>query len=610
MTISVRPDTITTPERFLGNGAKLTADLQRYYSIFLWDLDTGTIPVDEKLDPAGQRPQAEFFFTVAPKTIEVSEPFTTKVVSTQNGGKFIESHGSIFKNIRIQGTTGVRPNKTPVVASTRTLGMDPNEITGFDDITFLRNIFRRYSDYKAIGRKIVMVWRNIKDDDYWIVEPSDFKVNQQSRSPLSYEYTLTLQGVSKFDIALASVSQVGDKGDSQATIKSNTNFVARVRGYASRVTDSLVLISTYKTALKGAGYFSLDKIFTPLTNTVKLLASVNNSTAAPIAMVRRSVTQTYENVNELLDVIETNLEVPDNLGVVKRHPLVRELRRLKVTLSKILTETFFADSIASTEVQRRRRAAAAYTQTTNGLSAPVSGPRTGGDPSFVGNARGATTVAEGAVNGGETIRDLARRLLGDARRWHELVILNDLRPPYTADTSRAGVLGPGDPVLYPSNQPGVAGSAVRISNPTDDEIADIESYLASQAYGRDCRLQSVTVNNGFLTDLVVNQQGDISTIVGVPNVEQAIRIKFATELGELPAHPGFGAQYGIGSKADIASFNTFRLQTLATLKSDLRVSNVESLSFETAGDILQVSAKLELKNTRDYLSTDFSLRRF
>lgn len=605
MTISARPDTVTAPSRYTGQGAKLTTELQRYYSLFLWDMDLGQIPVDGTLDISSTRKFLEFFFTVAPKSIEVSEPFTTKVVATQNGGKFIESHGSIFKNIRISGTTGLRPNKKVNIVNG---SPNPDEATGFDDIVFLRNIFRRYSDLKAIGTKVVMVWRNIKDDDYWIVEPQDFKINQDSKSPLTYMYSIQLQGVSKFDSFLATVASVEDP---QANLQSDRRTVSRIREYINQATNSFMIVSTYVSAIKGAGYFAIGSLFTPITNTIKMLASVNNSIAAPVVGLRQTVEQAGAAIDQALAVIGPYLEEESASGVLKRHPAVRELRRLKLTFAKILVEKGLVNTVAKSETQRRLRAAAAYVQVTNGLSGPTRSPSTGGDPSYVGSGRGATTVAEDNVHGGETIRDLAKRLLGDARRWHELVILNDLRPPYTSDVrGRAGVLGPGDLVLYQSNEPGVIGSNVRIGTATDDEIAELESYLAAQSYGRDIRIKDTTVDNGFLTDIDVNQQGDISTIVGVPNVEQALNIKFRTEIGSLPAHPGFGANFGLGRKADIAAFNTFRIQTLATLKSDLRVSRVESLTFTTTGDVLSVSAKLQLKNTRDYLSTDFSLRRF
>lgn len=630
-------NTVALPERYKGNGAQLTAEIQRYYSIFLWDLTTGTIPQDGKLDPSGTRVNAEYFFTVPPKAISMTEPFTTKVIPTQNGGKFIESHGSIFKEIRVQGTTGLRPRKgapssipllntsafetlvTPLgnpAAFTEIRQLPTEEVTGFDDIHFLRNIFRRYSDFKATNRKVVMVWRNVRDGDYWIVEPRDFRLTQDSKNPLTYQYQLNLQGVSKFDAALASVGEVDDP---QATLRSVQRFTSRVQEYQQAVTESFLVIATNINRVKGAGYFAIDSIVSPVTGVIKGLSAINNSITAARG-VNAAIEEAKANLKTAVETIQDSLEptTPTQISVDKRDPVVRVFRRLPIILAKIQTEKPLRDSVAATANGRRNTYRNAYVQPAIGRSRVRRGPRTGGDPSYIGNSPSPGSVAEGRVGRGETIRDIAARLLGDARRWHELVVLNDLKAPYTADsaTTRPGVLAPGDSVLYPSTDTGGADPfGINPVNTSPDEL-DAEGQpvvgdVAAQSYGRDIRLKTNVTDGGVeLTDISVNQGGDVSTIVGLPNVEQAIRIKFITEVKTLPAHPNFGARYPIGTKADIASFNTFRLNTIATLQSDDRIASVEDLEFTALGDVLALSARVLLNDTRDYLTTSFALRRF
>jgi hypothetical protein len=185
-------------------GAQITPTIQSLYSVFLWDLQRGSILVHTGLDPASRTQLAEFFFQTPPKVMDMTEPFATRIIATQNGGKYLESHGSIFKEIRISGTTGLRPRKKapetiPLLPSGSFEGLVQNfqneirkiprdEATGFDDIHFLRNIFRRYSDSKGRNERVIMVWRNIKDDDYWVVEPRSFKLIQNSQSPTSLTF--------------------------------------------------------------------------------------------------------------------------------------------------------------------------------------------------------------------------------------------------------------------------------------------------------------------------------------------------------------------------------------------------------------------------------------
>jgi hypothetical protein len=123
-------------------------------------------------------------------------------------------------------------------------------------------------------------------------------------------------------------------------------------------------------------------------------------------------------------------------------------------------------------------------------------------------------------------------------------------------------------------------------------------------------LKSTLTGTDELTDLVLNQGGDLAAIQGTDNVQQAIRIKFMTERKELPAHPKFGAKYAIGRKATPSSFNELRINTLNTLASDTRIAQVRNLQFLSAGDKLAAKVDLVLINARGILSTSLALRRF
>ena len=132
--------------------------------------------------------------------------------------------------------------------------------------------------------------------------------------------------------------------------------------------------------------------------------------------------------------------------------------------------------------------------------------------------------------------------------------------------------------------------------------------IAEQAFGRDARLKSTRDGNVQTSDVVISQAGDWDTISGIPNVEQALKLKFSTEKGELTVHPSFGARFPIGKKITAASFNTFSIQTRSTILSDPRVEGIELLSFNSSGDVMVVSAKLLLKNANTLL-TRFVLER-
>lgn len=619
--------TISSPDRsYASRGAQLTPEIQQMYSIFLWDLNRNEIVADGSLDPSSTRGNAEYFFNVPPKQIDFQEPFSTHVIATQNGGKHIESHGSIFKEIRLTGTTGLRPKKkapsvVPLLSTdafntlldanfTEVRKIPEEEVTGFDDIHFLRNIFRRYSDFKATGRQVIMVWRNVKDDDYWVVEPKDFKLAQQARSPLTYEYNIQLQGLTKFDKMLTSIARIEDPYE---RIRNAQRFYSRMQEYQQSLLETFLFISTQISRIKAAGYTVTSLLVGPLTNVIKGLGAITSASVDTAIGLRRAAAEARDNFDEAIEQLKDSFEPLDDAGnIIRRDPVIRRLRRATITFAKILTEKTLLDSVANSAISRQVNTAAAYNNAGNLLQAPSSPARFGRGPTTAGAT---TTVAEAIVGRGETIRDLALRLLGDGRRWYELAIINDLRAPYTSDTASTdpGVLAAGDRILYPS-----AGGLDSLAiNPVTVNDASSELYgaemlgsTAANAYGRDIKLTSLTDERGEnVTDIEVSQTGDLETIYGIPNVDQAIRLKFITEAKQLPAHPRYGARFAIGSKASVNSFNTFRINTLATLQSDDRIDTIDKLQFKTVGDVLYVDAQVTLKATRDYLSTNFALRR-
>lgn len=625
--------TVASPPReYINLGAKRSVQLERVYSVFVWDTVAQKVPEAANLDPAKARLSAEYFFEMAPKTIEMTEPFTTRIVPTQNGGKYIESHGSIFKDIRVVGTTGLRPrkgapNSIPLFSTApfETL-LDPlqngadfftedrtipeSEITGFDDIHFLRNIFRFYSDAKAQGKKYVMVWRNVKDDDYWVAEPVDFKISRNSKNPLTYEYSINLRGISKFDRLLPD-----DVNDPQSIIGSVSRIYSRVQEYTQALTNSFLVISTQITRIQGAGYATVDLVLGPITSVLNGLRAITSTTQQTMQNLQANTERMVANAWAAKEALGNELDSIPIPGTGRRRPrrdpVTRELNRLIVWGAKILSEATFADSVSNSERERRNRTVGSYAGRV-GISPPQV-PSTGGSPSFPGNSGSPGALEETRVRSGETIRDIALRLLGDSRRWHELVIINDLRSPYTSDSGDPGpgVLTTGDAILFPASGVGADPTSINPVNSSDNELQSSHRSLTEQAYGRDLRLVSTEELAGVsLADIQVNQQGDLSTIIGIPNVQQAVRIKFATELGQLPAHPFFGARFPIGTKADVSSFNTFRVSTLRTINSDDRVAEVKNLRFVSQGDILSVSADLVLKGARDITTTTFALRRF
>jgi len=637
----------------------ITKTIRQLYSLFLWDYSGERggqgvggskivkFPEGTGADPAGKRELAEFNFSVPPKVIEITEPFSTQITPTQNGGKLIESQGSILKQIVVQGTTGVRPNtgltdifgiqgsgnvlnqvsgvnaqlgNFPAVNQGISLlqgadrlatgfgGLSANEITGHDDIIFLRNIFRLYADLKGKGQgqTIGMVWSNQKDGDYWLVEPKDLKVAQSSNSPLSYNYTLTLTTLARFDAEASSIFDIVSE------VRSAKRWLSQVGDFSRDLFVAYTTLNTNLDKLEGLPINLTSLIIAPTAAVINTLQATNVSTRRNKAQLRAQCQALSENVNIALNAVRDATAASNSslATLTPQNVYERSLRRIFQVSNKILANQLISKTVSDDVLDRQVTLTTAYDKggTTAAQRIP---PITAGDPTYIGNQQIAAGVAQSFVYAGEDIFDLAARLLGDFRLWKSIVVLNQLRSPYVSDTSTEGVLIPGDAVLYPVPvSRGMSSNAISAYQADGNEAINRDRDPLEIAYGRDLRLRSTDTAQRNLTDIEVSQSGDLSTIQGIDNVVQAMRLKFATERGELPAHPNYGARYSLGTKATPTSINQFRIDTRSTILSDPRVKLINNITFVTHGDLLGVQAEITMVDSNSILQASFAVRRF
>jgi len=586
------------------------------------------------LNPADASQLPEYFFSVAPRSIDITDPFSTQIVPTQRGGKFVESHGAIIKKVKISGTTGVRPRRgrvgnklqttkvenTPLVGTainditgqakvfldSTQRGIPTGEQTGFDDILFLRNIFRAYSDYRENGlpsNNIVMVWYNAKEGDSWVVEPRDFRVSRTSKSPLGYTYNI------QFDTLAPLTGILNVEKDPLTAILATRKVFSRVQEFNQSLRRTFLIVSTQIRRLEGLGVFAQTQILDPIINVTRGLGVIR-ATGATFGI--RLAANARLLASELDEAIDLLTGTP---GVEEQDALVRSLRRARITAARILVEPGVRETVNNTSIDKQARYTAAYITGGDSITRARNAPDTGGSSTFVGNLDITANVGQDFVHLNEDIRACAGRLMGDKRKWKALVTVNSLQAPYISVNGEAGTLAPGDPILYPSLNASINSATLNPVNRTDNESSGKSTNTlgpVQQTYGRDLRLRSVPTSavGVDLSDLKINQNGDIGSVVGIPNVEQALIVKFSTERGEIPAHPSFGASFPIGSKATISSINDFRIDTISTITSDSRIRDIIRLDFLTYGDVLVVNTNLTLKNATDSLNTSIALRSF
>lgn len=638
------PDKFTT-FAFAGNSPTAGYALNGFYTFYIFDLATNELVEAPGLDPADRTDLAQYQFPVAPSSIEFGEPAATQIIPTQEGGMFVESHGSIFKDLRISGTVGFRPNpasnelipglgaatgvrlEVPGPLSSLLFnderGLHYKEATGFDDMIFLRNIFRQYWDWKSIpelARRYVLVWVSAKESEAWVVEPINFTTNREASSPLSYKYQIQCRTLYPLDVKFVAFED--SLGGWLGVVKNIFNafevFNAAFKGIA-RAVNQLNDLVNYVAALP---LNLLDDIISPALEVMSAVASMKNSFQFGIGqMYAQRVTQWVDNcrnahqllsassagggfsniadggtgvtANPASDYTQSGAGQDGIDGLVRKH--VRDMLRYS---EQVLSLDFlWTPQEQSTVIDY----ANAYN---NEYGEP---PVTRGSPLNVSNIRLAES-AEEKLTLNEDIRSAAKRLLGNEDRWKELVILNNLKSPYISVEGGDRVLQPGDPILVPVGaSSGDEASEVPRAITEDEDSADLPP--AYKRYGRDLML-SDSATSASLADLQVSPRGDLQLIEGPQNVEQAIKIKFSTEQGELATHPTFGAKYPIGEKfPGLQKFHEFSLNTRRTIRQDPRVKEIEKLQILIEGDQIRVNANLALRGADVELPVALSVRR-
>ena len=171
----------------------------------------------------------------------------------------------------------------------------------------------------------------------------------------------------------------------------------------------------------------------------------------------------------------------------------------------------------------------------------------------------------------DTLQNVAMRELGDENRWIELVWLNDLHWPYiTDDSTQAGpkVLESGQLIRVPAPA-GQAGQS-------EDE--------PGQLYERDIKM----VNRR----LVLDDFGDIAVVAGVPNLNQQLRHRINTPMGQARRHPQYGCRVHElrGKVSGPLAAHLAREYLRTAIKAEYRIARIVSVVGSSSGDVIRADA--------------------
>lgn len=180
-------------------------------------------------------------------------------------------------------------------------------------------------------------------------------------------------------------------------------------------------------------------------------------------------------------------------------------------------------------------------------------------------------VRRANTNVGDTVQAIALRELGDTARWHDLVAINNLLPPYLTDDMALA----GPRVLLAGQQ----NIRIPASAPPASGVADPDTVFGSD----------ISLARGRIE---ATDGGDMLTISGTPNLSQALTNALATHPGDLAYHRTYGCDVYrlIGQGASTTRDRLAAAFVARTIRADRRVARVEGATGTITGDTIDVTA--------------------
>ncbi len=585
-------------------------------------------------------------FRPNPQQIVLAEPAAVTVQPLQNGGRYVEHQGDAIGDLQITGTTGLFLPPTSAVSSpiadARSPGLldagvrstngpgarispglgrawehqegpsaaaaspPPAGASGFDRIVEMRTFFRLYFDLRRSGAPVFLTWLNLKDGEWWIVESVSLRVPRAVDFRVGYRYEIGCKVLGRLDPAAPENPAYAVWVDTR--LVGQAHLPAPSPALADRARSGLAVAAAAATDIRAA----VQRVQSALGTIQALGGSVEDILSTVLSVEQAAAALITETPRAMLDLL---FSIGDGVVAVADVPL-RDLEAL-LRFTQVVARSFPGDLRLSSDppgledslrelprvlmpaVLDRRRASR------NPGSRTKARERLDDARSLDADLAAApvpTGTAPGVVLEDETIRDLSLRLLGDETRWKEIVILNDLVPPYISAEGGPGVLRPGDVVLLPA--PALSDGGLPDSTGTSAD--------AAARYGTDLRLSDPTKSDAeggrdIETVREVREGGervfDFAIVEGLPNLIQALHVQATTEPGELPLHREYGFALPIGTRLDPLALFFHKFQAARSLLRDDRVEAVREVSIIASGAVARLRVTVAASGTKVLVSS-------
>ena len=620
----------------------------RYFKAlpYMFELQVPAAALQTSTGPA----RTAFFYTLplSPQNIALDEPFTVATVPGINGGLVVEENGIVERTLRLSGVTGFAPSsmrqqtanlQNSVVRSFLARGEyyehNSGKLSGQRHLQFLQDrVFRAYADLKRdpkFSRGVRLFFHNLKDREGWEVVPTAFTVNRRAPKSTLYYYEISLIVIGPSD----EIQFYEPGGVASQYTERFGKSVSKFRFTILKSAAELGWKELVRQALARARK-ALEKISAAINDVIKYVDEVQNFIRDVRQSIRQLVDEVLGWVGAIVRTVDQIIAIPGDLLKTATR-IVDSVRDVAIAVAKTAgTVASLPDSLAAMwhrlgdAIEQFQGIAVFYNQEREaaqrgllsargqdsvraslGVSTNAIEARTIGELSRAGTAPTLSEVVSAlqgagdvrvpqinsltyyAVRGSDNISALAARYLGDAEFWWVIAELNGLQHPYISNIPLPGTVRPGQTLLIPSTSP-VSPEGAR-----GGVITDAASSAEVRTLYRDMRLSESSRNRGRY-DLEldpVKGYRDVKYVEGVDNLQQALRTRLETTLGENPIFPTLGIPRIVGvGNADVDT-EIVRIMVGRAITADGRVAGVNSIrvSAESAGDTYVIDADVAVR---------------
>jgi hypothetical protein len=556
-------ENITNVPDYTNGGWKSSQGYQ--FSVVSVDKATGSNSVGGGWTP--------FLLQINPQEITQDEIFAIQVTPTFRG-VIVEHQGVTIKDITISGTTGLSPKRAEGGAAGGT-GRPILQVgtSGFEEFHELRSYFRMYveakrQEPKGQKQELRMIFSNFKDNEYLFVEPQKFTMKRSASKPHLYDYVIQMKAVG---VATTKKEQTKIWETIDAALE-------KAQGYFDLsfqvINGGFGIISRFQRNLGSA-------IIAPLQSINTAIAAIRGGTATnfgEFGITRRFVKdlqREYDLINaNFSDIMGKNSPEYDSIrgrtptvkAPLGRNPTYQELQIANAIQAGIKGCTILASQVDLFEPNIFQ----VNSQVLNSYpNANIVTPN---------------SVSTSSIQGGDNIQTIALRELGSVDAFKDIVILNNLKPPYISEAGGPGVLKPGDKILIPKAS--AAGRSSVAKNVQYNITKNMQQ--AERDLGVDIRL----TDDG---DLAIASNKDLDLVAGVDNFVQAIVIRLLVERLSLKRHPQIGTNLSLGRKLNTGGLQELRREIIDSLGSDNRVESIPYIELRREGGTIYINMLIRMK---------------